>query len=430
MGISLSVRRALSLAVACAFTAEHVCADELPWIVLTGAQQAAGDEFFDALLAEQPRFQSTNFSHSGLPDCVPASPCPPGSPLIQPPLPPDAATPNNSTPEYSPQPVEPVAPSPAPAQQPAPVDFNQAFDSQTLLASRDAPAMFGDFFLRLKTAENFSPLPTDRVYLNYSYFENTLLLPGGLDVMRLTTGVEKTFLDGMMSLEARVPFLRSLDNFQVLDFGNIDPSATDTKDWQLGDIQLYLKSILWQSDAFTVTSGLGVSIPTASDTVIFDPDIFQTVTYSNDSVRLLPFISGIYTPNDRLFATTLLQFDFDTNGQGFTMTGSGSLPPGRFNQQQFLFLSQSIGYWVYSANGLRIAPIAELHYNQSLNDADRLGSRTDNITVLNGVLGMTAVLDDRFSISTAYVLPIGAGAADEQFDGEFRLLVNWYYGVY
>ena len=34
----------------------------------------------------------------------------------------------------------------------------------------------------------------------------------------------------------------------------------------------------------------------------------------NQSVHLLPFVGGIWTPNDRLFCLGFIQFDIDANG--------------------------------------------------------------------------------------------------------------------
>src|SRR5436190_13788331 len=53
----------------------------------------------------------------------------------------------------------------------------------------------------MKFAENGSPIPRDRFFVNYSYFDDVNLIPGGMAVRRLTPGFEKTFFDGTTSFE-------------------------------------------------------------------------------------------------------------------------------------------------------------------------------------------------------------------------------------
>ena len=63
---------------------------------------------------------------------------------------------------------------------------------------------------RLNISENNSPLPTDRVYFSYRHFHNASNLrfyqfEESFDVNRFTLGGERTFCDGMMSVEMRLP---------------------------------------------------------------------------------------------------------------------------------------------------------------------------------------------------------------------------------
>jgi len=70
---------------------------------------------------------------------------------------------------------------------------------------------------RTKIAENTSPIPQDRCLFNYSYFDNVPLYPGGVNVQRITPGIEKTCLGGMMSVEMKVPMAVTLDTTVTQD---------------------------------------------------------------------------------------------------------------------------------------------------------------------------------------------------------------------
>src|SRR5262249_29857955 len=54
-----------------------------------------------------------------------------------------------------------------------------------------------------KIADNESPRPQDRVFVNYNYFDR--ILGTSVDLNRETLGFEKTFLDGNASVGMRVP---------------------------------------------------------------------------------------------------------------------------------------------------------------------------------------------------------------------------------
>ena len=65
---------------------------------------------------------------------------------------------------------------------------------------------------RTKIAENTSPIPRDRLLFDYSYLRRRAAVPGGVNVNRFTPGFEKTFFDGLMSFEMKVPMATTLDS--------------------------------------------------------------------------------------------------------------------------------------------------------------------------------------------------------------------------
>ncbi len=288
---------------------------------------------------------------------------------------------------------------------------------------------------RMKIAENTSPLPRDRVFFNYSYFNGVPLIANGVDINRFTPGFEKTIFNGNASIEVRTPFASTLSNNIIAD------GVTNANSTQFGNINLYYKQLLYRTETQAVSAGLGISLPTASNVNVSSTTGAALVNIKNESIHLLPFLGHLYTPNDRFFLQQFLQFDFDTNGDPVNIadTNGTMTYAGRANDVTFLYYSISAGYWLYNnpeTDGwfTRIAPIAELHYNRSLQKTDvvsgngfQIGNFADSIEVLNATMGVTAMMGQDKTFTTAYVTPLGGGS-DKQFNGELRVMFNWYFG--
>jgi hypothetical protein len=297
------------------------------------------------------------------------------------------------------------------------------------------PSSGGVVVGRQKTAENTSPIPRDRVFMNYSYFDNTPLFPGGVDVNRFTPGFEKTFLGGNASLEARFPFATTLDS--DISVGGF----TDTSHLEFGNIYLALKGLLYQNNTTAFSAGLAMILPTGDDTRVNLFDGTPLVRVRNESVHLMPFLGGLYVPNDRFFAQGFVQFDFDANGNPVELNlfGNRLTRAGVANDATYMYLDGGLGYWLYrNPSGgswlTGFAPTVELHYNRSLQSADviqrgfyQVGSFEDQVQNLNGLIGATAVLGQNTTLTAAYVTGIG-NRADQFFDGEARVSLNWYFG--
>ncbi len=113
---------------------------------------------------------------------------------------------------------------------------------------------------RVKIAENNSPLPRDRVFHNFSYFDNVPLIESGVNVNRFIPGFEKTFFGGIASVEMRFPFASTLNSDIVA--GGIP----DDDNLEFGNIGIPLKVLIYQNPNVAFSTGLQVSLPTADDT--------------------------------------------------------------------------------------------------------------------------------------------------------------------
>lgn len=296
-----------------------------------------------------------------------------------------------------------------------------------------SPSSGGFVVGRQKIAENTSPIPRDRVFTSYSYFDNASLIGEGVNINRITPGFEKTFWDGNASFEMRFPFATTLSPDIVAN------GLTSTDDTQFGNINMTLKLLTYQNQSFAWSNGLSLSVPTGDDMSVHLANGFQLLEVKNDSVHLLPFTGFLWVPDNRWFMQGFFQADFDANGNRvYVSDGTGRVVDGGVaNDQTFVYADLGMGYWLYQKPSNRclsgFAPIAELHYNRSVQSADTI--QTGNVTltsgndiqVLNGVVGATAKLGDRAFLTGAYAFPIGNGS-DKQFDGEARVTFNWFFG--
>jgi hypothetical protein len=289
-------------------------------------------------------------------------------------------------------------------------------------------------------AENFSPMPRDRVYMNYSWFGDVPLnSPNaprgtGVDVNRWTPGAEKTFFNQNASIEIRLPFAGTLSN-QI----NGDGSAT-TGSTQFGNLFLAFKGLLYRTNTFAFSGGMSMTLPTANDLVYTSTaGGLNQFIMRNDEVHLQPFLSFLHTPNDRFYWQGLCQVDMAVNSNNCSaqFVGSPATFTGTYRDQTAIYSSISAGYWLYRNPCSRlsgISPILEAHYSKSVSYDNpltlgglTLGLPATNFGLLNMTVGSNFQLGPLSSLLMAYVVPVGSGTS-KQFDGEFRLMFNRRFG--
>jgi hypothetical protein len=132
-----------------------------------------------------------------------------------------------------------------------------------------------------KIADNESPVPTDRIFVTYNYYNNVTTQGGpNFDVHRETIGFEKTFLDGNASIGMRLPFLEQ-DGLEGAEGSEV------------GDLSIIFKwAFLNDRDTGNVLSaGLVVTVPTGEDFPLVNGQ-------SLHSTFLQPYVGGIYNLGD------------------------------------------------------------------------------------------------------------------------------------
>lgn len=293
---------------------------------------------------------------------------------------------------------------------------------------------------RYKLTENVSPIPVDRWFVNYNHFSQPVqnIDLSGVDVDRVTLGIEKTFLDKSSSIELRLPILSGLDATQ-----NTTGTGSQTGG-EFGNLSLTLKSILWQrSDQTALTAGLAINLPTADDANAIDGNTSRTlVRINNQSVHLLPFVALYHQHSSRTWSIASAQLDFDVNGDTFSTEstpGSGEFTYlSRFQQQNFLYLDYTAGHWFYvdpCGCGLirRAGILGELHYSTTINDTDIAAAGPDDsdivrnpfnrLDVLNATGGLRFQLGDNYLFTAAVVAPLKDGP-NKFFDSELAFLLT------
>ena len=298
---------------------------------------------------------------------------------------------------------------------------------------------------RNKIAENNKALPMDRVYLMYNRYNDALLadttsfLLGAVRrdyaVDKFTVGLERTFFDGLCSLDVRLPVTSRFSFFTT---------SFDIQGGNVGNLAVALKRSLYVTDNTSVVAGLGLDLPTGSDVRgrVNDP----TYTVHNDAVMIQPFLGFLAASDDAHFLHGFIQLDVPTHGnrisfQNTTLGTAGNI--GRYDDQTLLYVDVAAGYWLYRSphpQGISgLAAVAELHYTTALEDTDVVGanvdplppgldttltfSRTTNrFDILNLTLGLDAEVGlTNFRVGAVFPLTDGS---NQMFESEIQAQIN------
>jgi hypothetical protein len=287
----------------------------------------------------------------------------------------------------------------------------------------------GDIVGRVRMQDNNSAMPQDRFYFDYNYFHNVRFTGNGFGVNRFVPGVEKTFWDGMGSVEVRMPMAVTLNSDAQLG------QAFDTSSYQFGNLTVAPKLLLWASEEEAFAAGLGISLPTADDIQVFGATE-QVLRVNNQSVHLIPYLAYLYAPRRTdYFVHAFLTLDVDTAGNDVdaNLNNGGLEHVGVINDQNLLSASAALGKYVYrnECRGSRLKSAAwstELHYTTTVNNADvieaapfDIGSPGADLSLLNGTIGGHLQLQKSI-VTVGYTVPLTSN--DRVFDGEFRVFIN------
>jgi hypothetical protein len=283
-----------------------------------------------------------------------------------------------------------------------------------------------------KIADNQSPMPQDRVFFNFNYFNNVnyaidrkFAAPvGGIQIYRYVLGVEKTFWDGMASIGI-------FDSINNLSSVSSRPGLGGTHT-AMGDLNVFTKLVLfsqWDDPAptpsytspglsplgggrngFLVSGGALLSFPTG-------PGGFAGAGFSKSfrDVGIQPFM-GYYFRQGNFYL------------QGFE---SLNIPLDE-NDVLALYNDIGIGYYLYNNPNqdtliTAFAPTFETHVNVPLNHSD-IGNVTDPVGTKT-VVDLTLAGNIQFGRNTVLLLgAVTPVTGPRPFAVEAIALLNIYFG--
>jgi hypothetical protein len=309
-------------------------------------------------------------------------------------------------------------------------DTLDAFYAFDYVVNVPIPSPSADGLLgRSTVGANSSPVPTDRLYFDYSLVKNGVPYNRSENFDRFTIGIEKVFGEGDFSLEVRLPFVASMDHQLILENGQ-GASQTET-----GNALVILKHELGSNEHMLISGGLGLSVPTGSDVDVDSAAGKPLIRLVNESVHMKPFLAMAFVPDDRFFMSSFLEYDLPAgrNEAQVNLDGMGLQPVGRFRDASHILWDISAGYWSEAAEDSvvrRWAPVVEFHFDKGFSDGSqvrgnsfRLFDISQDRSGANLLAGVTLDLNEGKYFSFGY--GTGVGGDGSSSDGEFRATLNW-----
>jgi hypothetical protein len=212
------------------------------------------------------------------------------------------------------------------------------------------------------------------VFFNYNHYHdaflsdsNFIFFSGQNDAAldHYTWGVEKTFFDGLMSLDLRVPFQGRV----TTNYGNFFMKQQDN----MGDVYLATKVLLCGRENSALCGGAGMSFPSGSDIVGFVNN--TSFEIKRRSFHLTPYLGYMASPCDRLYFTIWGQLDFDCSGNKYVTNSffNPSQQTGVVQDTAAAYLSATIAWNLFENRGcwLRtLGGICEFHYSTTIGNED------------------------------------------------------------
>jgi hypothetical protein len=285
------------------------------------------------------------------------------------------------------------------------------------LPSPGARSLLAPSVRGFKIAENQSPIPQDRIYYNFNYFEdvNARLNQAfnapiaDVKVYRHVFGLEKTIFGGEASLGARLP----LNTIYAADRN--PPIRTGGNSTDLGDLTVFGKMIL-RRDPRTgslVTVGLAITPPTGPGQFAGASFIGGPVRIHNTTIQ--PFL-GYHLNFGNLFLHGFSALDVAVDPRDVTI----------------LYNDVGLGYYLLRGTHTdailtAVVPTVEAHVNTPLNHRDEynLFDPTGTPDILNITSGINFEFYRRAVLTFGFVTPV---TGPRPFDFETVLLLNLRFG--
>ena len=211
--------------------------------------------------------------------------------------------------------------------------------------------------------------------------------------------------------------------------------------WNCRTLPFGLKALLLANDTKAISAGVRIEAPTKEDIHLSD----FSATIPNEVWAVTPYLATLINLNDDLFFQAFASYRLQTDD--FASSGVVII----FREPNYFDLDAQLGYWLYRNTGgsglTGLQAKTEIHYTGTFElyevpidfaDTPQNRGETDQ---LNLTTGLTAIVNDRTTITAGIVLPIREGSdytigapdsrphpSDRFFDWQANLQVNYYFG--
>jgi hypothetical protein len=205
---------------------------------------------------------------------------------------------------------------------------------------------------RPNVVEHFNADVQNRIWADYRHWNNAVSMSSGTGflnraVEQYSFGLEKKVLK-RTSMELRVPLIYQFGSGQLDTAGAVE----------LGNVSVFMKQVLIQRSRWTISGGVGTSLPTAND---WQP--FGDARLKNNAYYLVSFLGAQWHPNSNTFGHFVVQADVPVEKNELFFDGSPSV---KVNGQHVIRSGVQLGHWIYRADHgkrpCRFGAFAEVNY--------------------------------------------------------------------
>ena len=266
---------------------------------------------------------------------------------------------------------------------------------------------------RPNVAERFNADVRNRIWADYQSWNNAVAIDrdGTLEnraVEQFSFGLEKQVLQ-KNSVELRVPVIYQFRSNQR-QFGSNQRADASV---EIGNVSVFLKQALRQGCRWTVSGGVGVSLPTAEDW----RSPVDTARLKNNAYYLVSFLGVQWHPNKSTFGHFLVQTDLPIAKNELVFGTERKKVSG----QQMIRTGIQLGRWIYrvdhSKRPCRLGLFTEINYAVVTNgsserkifngegDAIYVNAFNSRRSTLTAAVGVPMVFG-RLTCTNAIILPI------------------------
>jgi len=253
---------------------------------------------------------------------------------------------------------------------------------------------------RANVAEHFNADVQNRIWVDYRHWNDAVSFNGNSSaVEQFSFGLERRFLQ-RNSVELRVPLIH-----QFASLGQPMDMSTE-----LGNISLFLKRVLRQNSRWTISGGVGTTLPTAEDW-----RDNGGARLKNKAYDFVGFFGAQWHPNNKTFGHFVVQTDMPIAKNELVVGGTSQKVSG----QQIMRTGVQLGRWLYRIDqdnrSCRLGAFAEVNYAVAIDGSPGVTNGTYHVSPLNSGKSMltTAVgvpmVFGKLTCTNSFIMPISEG---------------------